>query len=212
MARGRHADPGVAGAKRNRAKPAPYSDTLFPKQKRAAHPDVALSPIPIELVFAGGETAVVKFGLQGVPDAQIGAALSGWKFAETFEDGFGTIIIPAFLQQRVQTYHLISSMVIARTTDGYRPGRVKSSHPDSVTASISPEVIGGLSEGFELGAATNAEMHEITVCFGGGAEVLMACNGSNARQWLQRHTRVRDLAVGDQVQVPGGGVAAVTNP
>mmetsp|Transcript_54492 Transcript_54492/g.129444 ORF Transcript_54492/g.129444 Transcript_54492/m.129444 type:complete len:162 (+) Transcript_54492:162-647(+) len=37
----------------------------------------------------------------------------------------------------------------------------------------------------------------------------MACNGSNARQWLQRHTRVRDLAVGDQVQVPGGGVAAV---
>jgi len=202
--------PSATGPSRlQRDRRTPYSDTSSLKVKPAA-----LTPIPIQLVLTA-ETAVVNNG--SVPNAQIVAAMAGWKWVHSFEDGFGTI-----LPSRVRPWKLIQDLMVAAVVNGFVPGPVKPENPESDWACIFADVRiagrekqaniaeryvaacerGDASFQLKIGKVWTCEDRVNGVCFGGDSEVLMTEGG---------HQLVRDLAVGDCVMVPGGTakVAAV---
>ncbi|KAJ1636931.1 hypothetical protein T492DRAFT_956142 [Pavlovales sp. CCMP2436] len=195
--------PPAAGPSRPRrdcTKQTPY----FAAPKVMPRP-AARKPIPIELVFTANDAVVNK---SSMPDAHIGPAMAGWKWLDNFGNGFGTILPP-----RARNWNLIHNLMIAAVVDGFTPEldthharihaevhAVGDSQADIFNRYVAACERGDVS--FKLEIDNVWTCRDYNPCFGGDSVVLMAAGG---------HVPIRDLAVSDSVQVPGGTakVAAV---
>ena len=211
---------GPARPTRERKQVEPYKDEASAKlnaeaaaQKiKLAHQE-KLTPIPIDLVFAVGEAPVLivddtRYG--AVPEGYIKKHMAPWrKYFDGCDNGFGS-----FTPKSVGPWSVISGELASKATAGFKGAKFKVKNSTGAEGAIIQEdisvvgtheqVIDAYAEACERGDASfkleinrvwKCYFHGPGICFGGGGEVLMA-DGT--------HTLVRNVAVDDQIAVPGG--------
>lgn len=205
---------------RQRTKATPYTDPTSAKANAAAakaadkHKKQShLTPIPISLVL-DADAAIVD--TSSVEEKDVEKAMAGWRWADSLESGFGTIL-PKSVGPFDKT---IKELMIRQVIDGYQPGTVKPTDPKQWGARISPcvnvvgtyeDIVDAYSDAINRGDASfQIRIRKVwecydrrfaPACFGGDSEVLMESG---------THKLVRHLAVGDSVKVSGGDSAQVT--
>ena len=199
---------------RQRKQVEPYKDETSAKldaeaaalEEKLAHQET-LNPIPIHLVFVGKTPVSIVDG--ALPRAYITERMKTWKY---FHDGLGS-----FTPRSVGPWSVISGPLAREATAGFKGAefKVKKStaegaargaiiQEDISVVGTHEQVIDAYAEACERGHASfKLKIDRVwkccfqgpPICFGGGGEVLMA-DGT--------HKLVRNVAVDDQILVPGG--------